>query len=262
MASKKKKKKQNEKNNIDETNTQISKDKEEQENFSLPMGVIYLILGLFFAFFLWSAYSGLTQGNFTLIFLLVLAFNGLAVAILARYLQKSGYYGYYRIVSVIFFIMVAVTYYFMPQLDGFLFAIIAILAAILVVFTVLPLFFEGASVETLVGRGLAVTFIFMLAMLFLGNKVLIPREKTIQFNNTYPFGIIFGKDSKDVIIYGDNRFFDPDAEKVQFSINREIHPDLFMEEAALRRSEEVKNIRGGKEEEKKKKDKDFTEEST
>lgn len=202
----------------------------------------FVAMGLFFA---WSGYTAYVQGNFSQFLMLGFAFGGFLIAMLSKQLQKSGYFFMYRVLAVLFFVVIAVMYFFVTSLDGFLTAILCILGFALMLAAVLPFFAKEIPVQKVAMISLGFVAAGLTFMLLVGTSTEVRRQKTISFSEIFPFGLSFDPDGRHVWVYGDNRFFIPEAGKTaRFSIMRREHPDQYLVGLARKEMENIEKLSG------------------
>lgn len=231
---------------------------EKQQTSTWMVWSIYAVFGVLILFYLWSAYAAVTGGTFSLFFMLALAAGGFFITVLSRRVQKSGYFNVYRVLSIIFFLLVAVMYFFMSSIDGFLYALLCGFSAVAMAVAVLPFIFKGISIEKMISSGVGAFLIFLIGLLLWGTHNVTSRQKTIGFENVYPFAAVFNRSKKNVLIIGDSRFFNQDVDKrITLRIIKEKHPHEERIQQAIKKREELqKFIHRGKKKDDEEKNKD------
>ncbi|MCE1248317.1 MAG: energy-coupling factor transporter transmembrane protein EcfT [Firmicutes bacterium] len=215
-----------------EDKPQKSKKEKKFKQNDQPVDVgINLFKGLYFlfvfliAFFLWTSWSSLTGGNYSIFGILCLAFAGFLCAFMSKKLVMSGYYNLYRVLAVLLFAPLALVTFYSSEMDSFLFGFIGIFSASVLLAAILPYFFEGMKIEKIAIVSLVVLFTLAYGYIFFANSVLVPREKALTFGGIYPPGMIFEKDGKNVWIFGDNRFLKSKNESLSFVVFKDVTPD-------------------------------------
>ncbi len=243
MGQKKKKRK---KKNVSEVDTKtVSAEKESPSTNSkgwvLPF--LYVVFGILFCFYMWSAYSAVTKGTFSIIFMLTLATGGFLISVLARKLEGSGYFQFYRVLAILFFLLVAFMYFFMASIDSFTFALLGVFSATLILSSFIPFLFKEIGVEKLIQLSLTVFVVLAISLLMFCTKVFTPSQKTVYFEKLYPFSAIFHKQGKYVQIVGDTRFFNTNKdESISFEVLTLDHPDVALEKMALDDWHKLQNL--------------------
>jgi hypothetical protein len=197
---------------------------------------ISVVLGFLIVFMFHGIVNSLNRGTFSLLIVFIPFIGGFVLASLSRMLRQSGYFLFYKYISILLLIIPAVIVSTTSITDGFTLTFLYVFCAVCLFAGIIPIIFQGIQpgrAATIAGY---VFFFSAVSILLIKSQSMVSNVKTVQWQNIYPFGTVFDSEQKNVWFFGDTRLgnnLSRRNQSLKFRVIKKQHPQDFLRQKTL-----------------------------
>jgi Tol biopolymer transport system component len=237
------KKKKTDKLTVSKENTADNREQNVPENSNEPsrqfisgknmVNIISITLGFLIVFLVWGMIDSLNRGTFSLLLVFTPLISGFILASLSRMLKLSGYFIFYKYISIVLLFIPAVVVSTTSVTDGFMLTFLYAFCAACILAGIVPIIFQGIKPGQAVYAAGIVFFASALFILLIKSQTAVPNVKTVQWQGVYPFGTVFDTEQNYVWIFGDTRLgnsLSTRNQPLRFKVLKKEHPHIFLKQ--------------------------------